>query len=272
MTLKKLCLFLFIQLTLHSTFAQIIIQEGRGIDSLTLGIKEAKVTSMLGNKFQRKSVTKEDYMLTYSEKFISVVFDKDSIVYEIIIDPFADFQTSKGLQIKRQMALADVEKVYGNDWWTAEGYEEAGFDVGIRFELKNDMVSKIIIEESDLDEGNDYSFYEYIDGTYIPKNLADCFDQLNTMLDPKYIEIIKNKSESDFSGSEHFNLGIWMRNNWGLWKGSRLYQFFKEKGLSHPDDMSGTILISYHRKLNNRDIELEKQIKRYQDYWKKKKD
>ena len=44
----------------------------------------------------------------------------------------------------------------------------------------------------------------------------------------------------------HLDLGMWMRNNWGLWGGSRLHKYFRAKGISHPEDMSSVILFYYH--------------------------
>ena len=81
----------------------------------------------------------------------------------------------------------------------------------------------------------------------------------------------KVKTEKEFTTDSHFGLGLWIRNNWGLWKGSRLSNFFIANGIFHPDDMSGIILTSYHRKLNGIEIQLEKQIKYYQEYWDKQK-
>jgi uncharacterized C2H2 Zn-finger protein len=62
-----------------------------------------------------------------------------------------------------------------------------------------------------------------------------------------------------------------MRNNWQLWGGSRLSKYFNDKGIYHPDDMSGIILDSYHRNLNGQEIKLDEQVKYYQDYWEKSK-
>ena len=62
-----------------------------------------------------------------------------------------------------------------------------------------------------------------------------------------------------------------MRNNWGLWKGSRLSKWFNSQGIKHTDDMSGVILVSYYRHLNGKPIELEKQIQYYKNYWAKTK-
>lgn len=62
-----------------------------------------------------------------------------------------------------------------------------------------------------------------------------------------------------------------MRNNWGLWSGSRLAKYFNEMGIFHPDDMSGIILTSFHRHLNGKDLQLDQQIKYYQEYWEREK-
>lgn len=67
----------------------------------------------------------------------------------------------------------------------------------------------------------------------------------------------------------HFGLGMWLRNNWGLWTSSPLAVWFNERGIHHPDDMSGIILTSYWRHLNGKSIELNQQIEHYRAYWKK---
>jgi hypothetical protein len=108
-----------------------------------------------------------------------------------------------------------------------------------------------------------------IDGVYIPKDLEDCFKQLDKMWPESKKKEVKAIKEEDFTADAHFGIGMWMRNNWGLWSGSRLSKYFNDMGIQHPDDMSGIILTSYHRKLNNKDIMLEEQIRYYKDYWKK---
>lgn len=89
-----------------------------------------------------------------------------------------------------------------------------------------------------------------INGLYIPKNLEECFLELNKLLKPKDIETIKNLKSKDELSLYHFGLGMWLRNNWGLWGGSRLQQYFFKKGIDHPDNMSGVILSYYYDWLN----------------------
>jgi len=105
--------------------------------------------------------------------------------------------------------------------------------------------------------------------TYVPKDLDDCFTELDKKLSKEDIEKIKGGSEQQTIGLYHFGLGRWMRNNWGLWGGSRLSKWFKEKGVWHPDHMSSIILTSFWRHLNNKPIMLDEQIRHYQDFWNK---
>ena len=107
-------------------------------------------------------------------------------------------------------------------------------------------------------------------GIYIPINLEDCFKSLDEIYtDSVRIEIAKLKEKEYSSGNHQFGIGIWMRNNWQLWGGSRLSKYFNQLGINHPDDMSGIIMDSYHRYLRKEEINLEEQVKYYQEYWKK---
>ena len=46
-----------------------------------------------------------------------------------------------------------------------------------------------------------------------------------------------------------------------------LVKYFNELGIYHPDDISSIILTSFHRKLNNKSIDLAKQVESYKKYW-----
>ena len=78
----------------------------------------------------------------------------------------------------------------------------------------------------------------------------------------------KNKEESNAVTGLHFGLGMNIRNNWGLWdRKGYLYEYFENMEIYHPDDISSVILTSYHRMLNDKPIEINKQAKHYQEYW-----
>ncbi|KAF0196860.1 MAG: hypothetical protein FD166_2138 [Bacteroidetes bacterium] len=108
-----------------------------------------------------------------------------------------------------------------------------------------------------------------LNGIYIPKDLNDCFNQIDGFWNDSIKNQVKSWTEEEFCANAHFGFGMWMRNNWGLWGGSRLQAYFNDKGIYHPDDMSGIILTSYYRYLKGDKIELKKQIKSYKTYWEK---
>lgn len=86
-----------------------------------------------------------------------------------------------------------------------------------------------------------------INGVYIPKNPRKCIKVLDTLLsDSIKIDIMK-MSMGDFAACTHLGLGMWLRNNWGLWRGSRLFNYFaKRNAYVEPDDISWDILECYY--------------------------
>lgn len=101
---------------------------------------------------------------------------------------------------------------------------------------------------------------------YVPTKLDDAFDELKKMLHPELLKEMKEGSERNMV-QYHMSMGLWMRNNWGLWAGSRLAKYFNGIGIFHPDDMSGIILDSFWRHLNAQPIKLEEQVAYYQKFW-----
>lgn len=103
----------------------------------------------------------------------------------------------------------------------------------------------------------------------IPTNLDECMKALHKMFFDEEKKSIKDNSEDEM-GMYHFGLGMWIRNNWGLWSGGPLQDHFKKLGLWHADDMSGVILTSFSRHLKNEPLDVEGQVQYYLDYWKEK--
>ncbi|MBQ4804539.1 hypothetical protein J8L88_16885 [Aquimarina sp. MMG015] len=103
---------------------------------------------------------------------------------------------------------------------------------------------------------------------YIPTDLSDAIAYFECKTPEKILKEFENKEETEATSGLHFSTGMSIRNNWNLWSGtSKISKHFRELGIHHPDDMSGIILTSLHRKLNGKSIELDKQIKYYQNYW-----
>lgn len=93
---------------------------------------------------------------------------------------------------------------------------------------------------------------EKINGVYIPKNLGESFPELNRLLSEIDQSEFKGFTKDEVLGKYHMGLGMWIRNNWGLWGGSRLQTYFLRRGITHPDEMSSIILDYYHDCLNGK--------------------
>lgn len=68
------------------------------------------------------------------------------------------------------------------------------------------------------------------------------------------LDILLSDDDKDYLSTEenaainvHHSIGRWIRNNWGLWveEPNELKTYFINKGVTHPDDMSGEILDAY---------------------------
>ena len=97
-----------------------------------------------------------------------------------------------------------------------------------------------------------------------PKTLQECHDFLDDMLEAGTKRYLKEAPISF-----HMNLGMVIRNEWGLWTKGPLGDYFHEMGLELPDDMSGILLDSYAHYLNNTQFNLQAEINRCKEYWEK---
>jgi hypothetical protein len=96
--------------------------------------------------------------------------------------------------------------------------------------------------------------------TYIPTDLDDAHRELEKLLPKSEIRHIKAMNTEDKMIEYHMSFGMWLRNNWGLWKGSRLASYFNQLGIRYPDDMSGIILDTFWCKLHNKPYRLDARI------------
>ncbi len=121
---------------------------------------------------------------------------------------------------------------------------------------RNKLIAK---HEGKIEWQNRRAWYERrivadtIDGIYIPRDIEDCFSQLDSILAFKNRRGIIAQPNRESMSKYHFGLGMWLRNNWGLWSGSRLERYFYARGVYHPDNMSGAILEYYYDYLHGVD-------------------
>ena len=109
----------------------------------------------------------------------------------------------------------------------------------------------------------------------VPTTLNEALSDLGQLsLDNKsdFDEMISG-TEDSFNAMCHFGIGMWIRNNWGLWKEEGpLYEYFKSIGINHPDDMSGIIFTTFYRRFHKLDEDVPGQVQYYKDFWAKQKD
>jgi hypothetical protein len=112
----------------------------------------------------------------------------------------------------------------------------------------------------------DYEYYQErlkkdsLNGVYVPKDINECITELDRLFDKESKDKFINQEESKAVSSAYRpGAGLWIRNNWGLWGGSRLQKYFFDNGVKDPEEMSWVILTCYHRFKNGKPMEFEKQ-------------
>lgn len=101
-----------------------------------------------------------------------------------------------------------------------------------------------------------------------PETFQECNEALNKLLEPAD-QIALMTLTRDKLIITHTSLGRWIRNKWNLWGGGPLCDNMKLLGFQHPDDMSGTIIKEYWLYLNKLPSEVEQDLVRYNEHWRK---
>lgn len=97
----------------------------------------------------------------------------------------------------------------------------------------------------------------------ISQNLDSCFIKMSDILTEEDIDNFKNTAEDEVP-KYHFTIGRLIRNNCGLLAESALAQYFRDKGIDGPDDMSEIVLESFYLYLNKKDFQIDERIRQYQ--------
>lgn len=62
---------------------------------------------------------------------------------------------------------------------------------------------------------------------------------------------------ADQLGSTHFNLGMAVRNRFGLWQDNELSRFFRDSGATHADEMSTPFIEGFARYLRGQPADMK---------------
>ena len=185
--------------------------------------------------------------------FIEIIVDRngkaivDNIKYNngLPEDEINDFVNSELFDVKSIPKVADAWRF--STWVNLRN--------GNKKEARKERKHQIIEEQRIYQER---LIADSINGVYIPRNIEECFLELNKLLSTKDINMIKNAESRDNTIRFHLDIGLWLRNNWGLWGGSRIQNYLRSKGINHPDDMSAMILRLYYDWLHDEHDEWEK--------------
>lgn len=90
---------------------------------------------------------------------------------------------------------------------------------------------------------------------YIPKDVPDAVRVLKESLTKAELVQIQDPSNMD-----NFFIEVGLRNSWGLWKNSRLAQWFVARGVRAPEDMTYITVQALRADLNKRPFSLEKEL------------
>lgn len=113
---------------------------------------------------------------------------------------------------------------------------------------------------------------EKLNGTYIPKDLYDCFRELDRAMDTATLVKFLAIPDSMVDARTHKTIGAWIAHRWELLAGSRITAYFNQMGVPHPEYMVSLILISYHRQKHGKDMDIKGQMTFYKAHWRKKQD
>jgi len=101
-----------------------------------------------------------------------------------------------------------------------------------------------------------------INGVYIPKDLYDAFAQLNRLMDAPTRQHFKSMTEEE--AGKKLYLIMWMCNNWGMYQGSRLSHYIQNIGITNPEHKAHFLIITYHREVNEKDLNIKERVEFYQ--------
>lgn len=110
----------------------------------------------------------------------------------------------------------------------------------------------------------------YIEDVYIPKDLPDCFKQLDSLMDDEVREKFMAFSDEEVAKRTHASLGLWLIKKWNLQEGSRLSAYFTKSSVPNADYMAAIIITAYHRHLHKKDLNTKELVEYYRERWKQK--
>ncbi len=106
---------------------------------------------------------------------------------------------------------------------------------------------------------------EVLYDVYIPKDVNEVILELSKKIDAPSKAKFAALSEDAATSKLFFSLGRWMTHNWSLYEGSRLSKYMQDLGIHHPDNMVRFFIITYHRSITKKPLEVKELVKKFQE-------
>jgi len=133
-----------------------------------------------------------------------------------------------------------------------------------QFKDINDPAQKLATDKTSFKKQYDQNIKKSrIDGVYIPADLNEAFEELTSLAEGEGVAKFKSAPEEIIKRKLHFGLGRWISINWNLEEGSRYEYYLKNLGLVSVDDMIQFTIVSWHRHLLNKDLEVKERVAAY---------
>lgn len=105
----------------------------------------------------------------------------------------------------------------------------------------------------------------HLAGVYIPRDLFEAFRELDKKTDESSKQKFRTMTEAETEHKLFFSLGRWIWTNWSFYEGSRFSQWFRDAGITYPEDMAKIVILAYHRKLHGKDIDFKGLATRFKE-------
>lgn len=124
--------------------------------------------------------------------------------------------------------------------------------LNLLFMLFVSFCSSFVIAQSEKDSAFQKNYEQRIhlskiNDVYIPINTEDAMKELDRLTEKEARKKLTSVPEDTIASKLHFSLGRWMLLNWGIEEGSRLSHYYKQKGVSYPDDQIDLLLRCFYR-------------------------
>lgn len=132
-------------------------------------------------------------------------------------------------------------------------------------DVPSDPKQKVATSESSFQKQYEKNIkLSRIGGVYIPADLNEAFEELSQLSDEASLDKFKSAPEDVIAHKLHFGLGRWISVFWNLEEGSRYEHYLRNIGLTKVDHMVQFTIVSFHRHLLGKDLEVEQQVADYQ--------